>query len=128
MESATDPVLVKVTACAALVVPTTWPANVRLAGDKVIVGVAAPVATPVNETCCGLDAALSTNEIAPARVPPTVGVKVTETKQLALAARLDPQLFVCAKSPEAAMLLIESAADEVLVTVTDCAALVVLTT
>jgi hypothetical protein len=46
----------------------------------------------------------------PVRLPAAVGVKVTETVQLAPAAMLDPQVLVSAKSPEAEMELIASAA------------------
>ena len=78
IERAPAPVFVKVTVCAALVVPTVWLANVRLVGDKLIVGVAA-AAVPLSDTACGLAAALSVNVIAPVSVPAAVGVKVTET-------------------------------------------------
>ena len=77
---------------------------------------AAPV--PLNDTVCGLAAALSVNVIAPVSVPAAVGVKVTEMVQLALAAKLEPQVLVWAKLPEAAMPLIESAPVPVLVKVT----------
>ena len=77
---------------------------------------AAPV--PLNDTVCGLAAALSVNVIAPVSVPAAVGVKVTEMVQLALTARLDPQVLVSAKLPEAAMPLIDRAAVPVFVKVT----------
>ena len=89
-------------------VPTAWLAKVKLVGDKLIVGVAA-AAVPLSDTACGLAAALSVNVIEPVGVPAAVGVKVTEMVQLALAARLVPQVLVSAKLPEAAMPLIESA-------------------
>ena len=92
--SAAVPVLVTVTTCAALVVPTVWLANVRLAGDKLTSGT--PTAVPVSETACGLEAALSVSVIAPVSVPATVGLKVTEIVQLAFAAKPVPQVFVCA--------------------------------
>jgi hypothetical protein len=85
----------------------------------------AEVAVPLNVTCCGLAAALSVNEIAPLLTPLTVGVKVTEMAQLALTARLAPQVLVWAKSPEAAMLVNESVAVPVFFNVTVCTALVV---
>ena len=56
--------------------------------------------------------------MAPVGVPAAVGVKVTETVQLALAARLVPQVLVSAKLPEAAMLPIERAPAPVFVKVT----------
>src|SRR5690242_4594394 len=46
--------LVRVTVCAALVLPTAWPANVRFAADRVRL-----VAVPVKATVCGLSVALS---------------------------------------------------------------------
>src|ERR1700730_772563 len=61
----------------------------------------------------------------PVRVPAAVGVNVTLKVQLAPAARLVPQLFVCAKSPLTAIELIDADAFPVLCTVTVCAALVV---
>ncbi len=92
--SAAVPVLVSVTACAALVVPTVWLANVKLAGDKLTPGTA--TAVPVSDIACGLEAALSVSVIAPVCVPAAVGLNVTEIAQLAFAARLDPQVLVCA--------------------------------
>jgi len=76
---------------------------------------AAPV--PLSDTCCGLAAALSVKVIAPVSVPAAAGVKVTEIVQLALAARLVPQVLASAKLPEAAMPLIESAPAPVFVKV-----------
>ena len=92
--SAAVPVLVNVTACAALVVPTVWLANVKPAGDKLTAGTA--TAVPVSDIACGLEAALSVSVIAPVSVPAPVGLNVTEIAQLAFAARLDPQVLVCA--------------------------------
>lgn len=89
--------------------------------------VAAAAETPVPErlTACGLPAALSVMESVPLRVPEAVGVKVTLMVQWAPAATDDPQLFVCAKSPLAAMLVTLRVAPPVLESVTACAALVV---
>src|SRR2546429_7618317 len=75
---------------------------------------------------CGLPAALSVMVIAPVRVPVAVGVKVTLMAQLAPAATDVPQVLVCMKSPLATMLVTLSATVPVLVSVTDCATLVVL--
>jgi hypothetical protein len=85
----------------------------------------AAVAVPLNETCCGLDAALSVNVTAPVRVPVAVGENVTEIVQLPPAARLVAQLLVWAKSPDAPMLLIERTAEPLLVRVITCVALFV---
>src|SRR5208282_4477116 len=94
-------------------------------GSDVLV-IASPVtAVPVKDTCCGLAAALSVNVMLPVSVPAAVGVKVTEMVQLALAARLVPQVLVCAKLPVAAMPLIDRAPAPVFFKVIVCAALVV---
>ena len=84
----------------------------------------APV--PVSETLCGVRGALSVNCTAPFRVPVAVGVKVTETMQVALTAMLVGQLLVCAKSPLATIPVILSTAEPLLVTVIVLAGLVVL--
>jgi hypothetical protein len=54
---------------------------------------------PVKGINCGLLDALSVTLSEAVRVPAAVGVKVTLIVQLAPAATLDPQVFVCAKSP-----------------------------
>jgi hypothetical protein len=53
---------------------------------------------------------------APVRVPLVVGVNVTETVQLPPAAIEDAQLLVWAKSPEAAIEVIETGLPPVFVT------------
>jgi len=57
------------------------------------------VPVPVSEIVCGLLEALSVMVNVPLRVPPPVGVNVTLIVQLELAATLEPQVLVCAKSP-----------------------------
>jgi hypothetical protein len=96
MLKAALPELVRMTICAVLVVPTAWPAKVRLEGERLGAG-AAPV--PVRLRVCGLPAALSVRVTAALRVPVAAGVKVTLIVQLAPAAIELPQLLVCAKSP-----------------------------
>jgi hypothetical protein len=54
---------------------------------------------PVTLAVCGVLLALSVTVKVALRVPTAVGVNVTSIEQLAPAARLAPQLFVCAKSP-----------------------------
>jgi hypothetical protein len=79
---------------------------------------------------CGLPPALSVTVTVPARAPTAVGVKVTLIVQFPAAASvagLTGQLFVCAKSPEAAMVLIVKGAFPVFVSVKGMAALVVVT-
>ena len=51
---------------------------------------------PDSETCCGLPAALSVTFKVALRAPVVVGLKVTLTVQLALAANELPQVWVCA--------------------------------
>jgi hypothetical protein len=86
---------------------------------------------PVNGTVCGLPPALSVTVSVPARAPRAVGANVTLIVQVFAAgaggnvAGGIGQLFVCAKSPEAAMELMVNAPVPVLVSVTGFAALVV---
>jgi hypothetical protein len=95
------PVLVRVTLCAELVVPTScWP-KLRLVGENVTAGAGAtPV--PLSPTVCGEPGALSATETLALRLPARVGLKRTEIVQLAPAASVEGesgQVFVCAKSP-----------------------------
>src|SRR5437667_426111 len=122
--SVTDSVFFSVSDCASLVGFRLRLPYVTLFRYGLVTG-AAPV--PVMLTMCGLPAALSVMVIAPVRVPVAVGVKVTLMAQLAPAATDVPQVLVCMKSPLATMLVTLSAAVPVLVSVTVCTALVVLT-
>jgi hypothetical protein len=125
MVSGADPVLVSVTVCATPLVFTNWLPKLRLVGAKDTAGAVVPV--PLSVTVCGLPPALSVIVTLPLRVPPTVGVKVTEIVHVPAAAIEAPQVLLWLKSPLAAMLLIVSAADPVLVSVTVWAALLVFT-
>lgn len=69
---------------AALVVVTVWPEKERLLGDRTTES----MPEPANGTVCGLFCASSFTVSAPDLLPVAVGVNVTETVQLALAARL----------------------------------------
>jgi hypothetical protein len=107
------PVFVSVTVCTGLVIATDALLKVRLLGEKLTVGgVLVPV--PERLTVWGLLASLSVMVIEPARAPLADGVKVTLIVQLALAASVDPQVVVFAKSPalapESAMLVMFKAA------------------
>ncbi len=93
MLSVAVPLLVSVTACAALVVPTCWLLKVSVLLDNVTAG-AIPV--PLRLTLCGLFGALSVIDTVPVRVPVAVGVKVTLMVQLAPATTEAPQVFVWA--------------------------------
>ncbi len=85
------PLLVKVTICAALVVPTTWALKLRLVAERLTPG---PVLVPVKLTACGLSAALSLRVSVPLRAPKAEGVKVTLIIQLPPAALTTlPQLL-----------------------------------
>ena len=117
------PVLLNVTSCAALVVPIACVGNPRLATETEANGVGLPMAE--REIVCGLFVALSAIVTDPKRLPDTVGVNVTLMVQLAPAATLVGQLLIGAKSPLAVTLEMIRAALPMLVSVTDCAGLVV---
>ena len=68
------PVLVIVTVCGALVVPTGCAGNVKAEGDRVADGTAA---SPLSATVCGLPGELSSIVRVPFRVPAAVCVNVT---------------------------------------------------
>jgi len=125
MVSAALPVLLSVTACGALVDPTGVPVKVRVVGVRLTTGPNCPV--PESATVWGLLGAVSVTATVPVIPPAAKGLKVTLMIQLCPTARAMPQLFVCAKLLLAAMEEMLSAAAPVLVIVTDCAALVVVT-
>ena len=54
---------------------------------------------PDKLTVCVFGEELSAIVSVPVRLPPAVGLKVTVMKQLEPAAKLEPQVFVWAKSP-----------------------------
>jgi hypothetical protein len=82
---------------------------------------------PVKETVCGEPVALSVMLRVPVRLPVEVGVKVTDRLHDPPAARLVPQLWLTAKSPEAAIEVRLKAAVPEFVSVTVCAVLVLTT-
>ena len=82
--------MLNVTVWAGLVVPTSWLANVRLAGDS-----PTAIPLPLRATVCGLPLASSVTDRVPLRVPVVVGVKFTLILQLAPLPKLAPQLLVC---------------------------------
>ena len=83
--------MLNVTLWAALVVPTSWLANVRLAGDRPAAGA---IPLPLRAAVCGLPLALSAMVTEAVRVPVAEGVKVTLIEQLAPAATEVPQVLV----------------------------------
>ena len=72
--------------------PTACAGKVKEAGERLTTGAATPV--PVRLTVWVAGLALSVMVTAPVRVPVAVGLKVTLRVQLALAARLEPQVLV----------------------------------
>jgi hypothetical protein len=94
MLSAALPVLLKVTACGGLVVPTVWLLKVKLVGDKDTAGDPLDVPEPVRLTNWGLPLALSEIDKEAVRVPVAKGLKVTLIVQLAPAAIEVPQVLV----------------------------------
>ncbi len=124
MESATLPVLLRVTLCAALLVPRSCEEKLSDPGESVATA-AVPVPLSVTAAGAGLLLLLSVSE--PLRFPMVVGVKTRLMVQLAPAATEVPQLLLWLKSPLAAMLVTERGAVPLLLSVTDWAALLVLT-
>jgi hypothetical protein len=94
-------------------------------GERLTRG-AVPVPVRLTDWVAGL--ALSVIVTAPVRVPAAVGLKVTLSVQLALAARLEPQVLVWEKSPLAVMLEIVRAPLPLFVSVIVSGGLVVPTT
>jgi hypothetical protein len=76
------PVLLKVTGCTPLVVPSVWLPKIRLVAVRLT---ALPLPVPVRITVCGLPAALSVMVTVAVRVPGAVGVNVTVIVQALLA-------------------------------------------
>ena len=120
------PVLVIVTNCEALEVPTIVPANVRLVGDRVT-GPGAATPGPLNAMLCGEVLPLSVIVIAAVSAPVFVGAKCPWILQFAPAARLAPQLVPITKEdallPLTAMLVIDNVVVPVLAMTTVCDAL-----
>ena len=84
--------------------PTTVSANVIVEGVAEITGPGA-VPTPLSETLMFPAPLLMAS--VPVRLPATVGMKTTFRVHEAFAARLDPQLLVCEKSPSPPLVEIE---------------------
>jgi hypothetical protein len=90
MVSAAVPVLLSLTVCEALLVPTVCPLKVRLPGETPATG-AVPV--PVRPIVCmlpGIPLLLSVMVTEPVSVPVAVGVNVTSIVQVALEATVPP--------------------------------------
>ncbi len=115
------PELVRVTFWVAEEAPTTVPANDSEPGLALRTG---PGATPVPDSGTVLVTPAAVTDRLPVRVPAAVGWNVTLTVQDAPAAMLLPQVLLCVKSPDTAMVPTAADAEPPLVTVTVCAALV----
>lgn len=84
--------------CAALVVLSSWLANVRDVGVRTACGAGGTVPVPLSAADCGEPEALSATEIAAVKLAAESGANVTEIVQLAEAASVAPQVVVSAKS------------------------------
>lgn len=115
---------VNVTVVGLLVVPTVRLLNVTVAGDSVT----ACTPVPLRLTVCGLLLALSVMVTAPVAAPVVVGENVTEIVHFLPAFSELPHVFVSAKLPLTAMLVMVRVAEPELVRITFFAALVVFTT
>ena len=124
MARAALPVLVNVTVCAALMLPTAWLLNVSVLVERLTTGTASPM--PDSGTVCVLPATfpvLSVTVRVPVLVPAAVGVNVTLIVQVVLAERIEPHVLLWLKSPAATMLEMLNGASPVLLKITCCAAL-----
>jgi hypothetical protein len=89
--------------------------KLKEAAERLTTGAATPVPVKLTVWVAGL--ALSVMVTVPVLVPAAVGLKVTLRVQLALAARLEPQVWVWEKSPLTVMLVIARVALPVFVSV-----------
>jgi hypothetical protein len=97
------PGFVSVTACVALVDPTAWLVNVKLAGATLAAGT---VPVPLRLIVCGLPGSLSVIVTVPVTLPDALGVNVILTVQLAPDAKVaggTGQVLVWAKVPVTAI-------------------------
>src|SRR5688572_16699154 len=126
MLSVVPPMFCSVSACAAVVAPMSWLPNASAGGVRDTAGPGgAAVPVPLSVELCGLPATLEATLTAPLRTPSAVGVKVTLIVHEAEGASVAAQVFVCAKSPDAAMLAMLSVAVPMFWSVSGCAAEVV---
>ncbi len=114
------PVLLKVTACAELGVPTSCDPKVSDAGESDAI---APKPVPLRLTAAGAGLLLLDNESDPERLPTAVGLNTTLIVQLAPAASDVPQLLAWLKSPLVVSDEMEREVLPLLVRVTACPAL-----
>ena len=130
---AAAPLLLTVTVCAALVLPSVCDEKLKVAALSEIAGCAVAVPVPLSVTLLGEPVALWVIDRLALRAPLTVGVKASFTTHDALAATLPPAVQVVpvaiwnspACAPESARALMVSGALPLLLTVTVCAVEVV---
>jgi hypothetical protein len=125
--TAAAPVFLMVTACAAVVDPTSVEAKARLVGETVTVCGEVPV--PESEMVCGEPEALSVIERLAVSALAAAGLNSTETVQLALTASEAPQVVAdlrneLAPAPVMVSEVTVTAAVPVFLMVTACAAVV----
>ena len=92
--AATVPILVTVTVCGLLLVPTMTLPKSSEGGERVKMMLPVPLPVPLSGSFCGLPGALSLTKTSPDLVPPEVGVKVTCMVQEAPGCKVPRQLQV----------------------------------
>ena len=117
--------MVRVTACAPLVVPDLTVPKLSEVPERLKADAVTPV--PVKATDCVAGLALSVKTNAADLEPEAVGAKLARTVQLAETASVPGQLFICVQDvgfvpPNATELIVNAAVPE-FVRVTTCAAL-----
>src|SRR5690606_28441893 len=80
---------------------------------------------PLKTALCGLPAAFDAMLSAPLRTPGAMGMNATLIVHVARGASVAPQVFVCPKSPDVAMLVMSSVAPPVFCKVSACDAEIV---
>jgi hypothetical protein len=121
------PLLVSVTLCPELLVPTLWFAKLNELEERLACAPLLPI--PTNRiTCCGPFCALSVITTLPPRDQTAAGVKVMLIEHGDPGATEVPHVFVWEKSPLITMLLMLRLDVPVLVRVIDCGELLVPTT
>ena len=123
--AAAVPVLVSVTICVLLVLPTATLPKLSDAGDSVKLMLPVPLPVPLSDSLWGLPGALSQMLTVPDLVPAKVGVNLTLSVQEAPGSNVPPQLLPWLKSPERMIPLSFSVPPPVFFSVTNLAALMV---
>src|SRR2546425_1017390 len=119
------PLLVRVTACAPLLVPTSWLAKVRLVGERLTAGALKAVPVPVKLPTLGLSLWLSLIVMLPVRLPAPVGVKVTLMLHFFFNDTAPTEIYPLSLPDALPILVMLNEAVPLLVRVTACAPLLV---